>query len=126
MRAVMANPQLFLTPGVFGSMRLASGAAALALLIPDEAVQTDQTRKTVLTVAPDGTVVVKVVELGPIFDGLRVVRSGLRVSDQVIVGGLQNAIPGTKVQIKTKKDAILEEELKTRHSSDASISASTS
>lgn len=126
MRAVMANPKLFLTPGVFGSMRLANGAAALTLLIPDAAVQTDQTRKTVLTVGPDGTVVVKVVELGPIFEGLRVVRSGLKVSDQVIVGGLQNAIPGAKVQKKTEKDESLGEERKARHPLAGSIPASTS
>ncbi|WP_353098413.1 efflux RND transporter periplasmic adaptor subunit [Stenotrophomonas lactitubi] len=126
MRAVVANPKLFLTPGVFGSMRLTSGAAALALLIPDSAVQTDQTRKTVLTVGPDGTVVVKVVELGPIVEGLRVVRSGLKVSDQVIVAGLQNAVPGTKVQKKIEKDKPLAEDSNARGPLAGKIPASAS
>lgn len=100
MRAVVENPTLFLTPGLFGNMRLASGSGAPALLIPDSAVQIDQTRKTVLTVSAEDTVLVRTVELGPLVDGLRIVRAGLAADDRVIVGGLQHAIPGAKVQTK--------------------------
>lgn len=100
MRAVIENPKLFLTPGLFGNMRLASGSGAPALLIPDSAVQTDQTRKTVLTVSTEGTVLVRAIELGPLVDGLRIVRTGLAADDRVIVGGHQRAIPGAKVQTK--------------------------
>lgn len=81
-------------------MRLASGSGAPALLIPDSAVQIDQTRKTVLTVSAEDTVLVRTVELGPLVDGLRIVRAGLAADDRVIVGGLQHAIPGAKVQTK--------------------------
>lgn len=99
-RAVLANPDLFLTPGMFGNMRLSSGGATRALLVPDAAIQTDQARKTVLTVAADGTVSAKTVELGPVLNGLRVVRSGLASGDRVVISGTQMAMPGSKVQIR--------------------------
>jgi RND family efflux transporter MFP subunit len=99
-RAVFANPDGFLTPGMFGNMRLASGRATNALLVPDSAVQTDQARKVLLTVGRDGTVAAKPVELGPVVSGLRVIRSGLTPADRVIIVGAQHAVPGTKVQPK--------------------------
>jgi multidrug efflux system membrane fusion protein len=100
LRATIRNPSLFLTPGMFGSLRMASGQVVNALLVPDAAIQTDQMRKTVLTVAADGTVVAKPVELGPLVDGLRIVRSGLNPSDRVVVTGVQLAAPGSKVTTK--------------------------
>jgi RND family efflux transporter MFP subunit len=97
-RAVVRNPDSFLTPGMFGNMRLASGGTERALLVPDTAVQTDQTRKLLLVVARDGTVSAKEVELGPVIDGgLRVVRGGLAPGDRVVIEGTQMAIPGSKV-----------------------------
>ena len=99
-RAVLANPAMFLTPGMFGNMRLASGATTRALLVPDAAVQTDQARKTLLTVAGDGTVGAKPVTLGPVIDGLRIVRTGLAPGDRVVISGTQMAMPGTKVQVR--------------------------
>lgn len=99
-RAVLDNPKLFLTPGMFGNMRLASGAEAQALLVPDAAVQTDQARKTLLTVARDGTVAAKAVTLGPVIDGLRVIRSGLTPGDRIVISGTQMAMPGSKVQAR--------------------------
>jgi RND family efflux transporter MFP subunit len=100
LRATIHNPSLFLTPGMFGSLRMASGQVADALLVPDAAIQTDQARKIVLTVAADGTVTAKPVELGPVIDGLRIVRSGLAPSDRVVVSGVQLAAPGSKVTTK--------------------------
>jgi len=96
-RAVVANPDNFLTPGMFGNMRMASGGSENALLVPDTAVQADQTRKLLLVVGKDGTVVAKPVDLGPLVDGLRVIRSGLVPTDRVIIEGTQMAIPGSKV-----------------------------
>lgn len=104
-RAVLANPDMFLTPGLFGNMRLASGGTTHALLVPDAAVQTDQARKTLLTVARDGTVVVKPVTLGPVVDGLRIVSGGLSRGDRVVIGGTQMAMPGTKVQVRAGRIA---------------------
>ncbi len=102
-RATFANPDLFLTPGMFGQMRLASGGTTQALLVPDAAIQSDQARKTVLVIGKDDTVTVKPVELGPVIDGLRIVRSGLAASDRVVISNTQAAIPGTKVAARPDK-----------------------
>ncbi len=98
-RAVLSNPALFLTPGMFGNMRLASGGTVPALMVPDSAIVTDQARKTVLVVGKDGTVSAKPVQLGPVVDGLRVIRGGLTLSDRVVITGTQMAMPGSKVQV---------------------------
>lgn len=97
-RAILRNPNYFLTPGLFGNMRLASGGTQRALLVPDAAVQTDQARKTLLVLGQDGKVVVKPVELGPVIDGLRVIASGISPTDKVIISGTQMALPGMPVQ----------------------------
>jgi len=97
-RAVIRNPDNFLTPGMFGNMRLANGAKTDALLVPDSAVVTDQTRKLLLVVDRSGTVAARPVELGPLVDGLRVVRKGLKPTDQVVIQGVQAAMPGGKVR----------------------------
>jgi RND family efflux transporter MFP subunit len=103
-RALVRNPDNFLTPGMFGNMRLASGGTERALLVPDTAVQTDQTRKLLLVVARDGTVAAKEVALGPIIDGgLRVVRGGLAPGDRVVIEGTQMAMPGGKVTARVGK-----------------------
>ena len=104
-RAVLQNKDMFLTPGMFGNMRLATGARINALLVPDTAIQTDQTRKLLLTVAKDGTVVPKPVVLGPVIDGLRVIRSGILPTDRVVIIGTQMAAPGGKVDAKPGKIA---------------------
>ena len=96
-RATFANPDMFLTPGMFGNMRLASAGEAKALLVPDEAIQSDQARKTVFVLDKGDTVIAKPVELGPVVDGLRIIRSGLAPSDRVIVSNIQAAVPGAKV-----------------------------
>jgi len=96
-RAVLDNPKYFLTPGMFGNMRLANGGTVKALLVPDAAVQTDQARKIVLTVDRQNQVTAKAVDLGPVINGLRVVRSGLTPADRVIITGVQIAAPGAKV-----------------------------
>lgn len=95
-RAVFENPTGFLTPGVFGRLRLFGGEAE-ALLIPDEAIASDQARKIVMTVDEEGTVVPKAVQLGPIVDGLRIIRDGLTNTDRIVINGLQRARPGQKV-----------------------------
>jgi RND family efflux transporter MFP subunit len=96
-RATVANPDLLLTPGEFGRVRLSLGAPAPTLLVPDAAVLPDQSRHLVLIVAADGTVTPRPVEIGDIRDGLRVIRSGLNPDDRVIVDGLPYATPGSKV-----------------------------
>ena len=99
-RAIVPNPNYFLTPGMFGNMRLADGGTTAALLVPDAAIRTDQARKIVLTVGKDGTVAAKPVETGPLVAGLRVIRSGLAKSDRIVVQGVQFAMPGSKVNVR--------------------------
>jgi RND family efflux transporter MFP subunit len=95
-RAIFDNKDGLLTPGFFGRLRLFGGERE-ALLVPDSAIASDQASKIVFTVADDGTVGTKKVELGPIVEGLRVVRSGLAPTDRVVIDGLQRARPGQKV-----------------------------
>ena len=91
------NPDHFLTPGMFGHMRLLGSGSYPALLIPDQAVVTDQERQIVYVVGPDGVVRARPVELGPLSSGLRVIRSGLASSDAVVIDGVQRAQAGHKV-----------------------------
>jgi hypothetical protein len=83
---------------VFGRLNLFGGEMD-ALLVPDSAIVSDQTRKMVLTVGEDSTLKGTIIELGPIEDGLRVVRSGLSATDRVVIDGLANPFvrPGAKV-----------------------------
>jgi multidrug efflux system membrane fusion protein len=101
-RALFENKDGLLTPGFFGRLRLFGGKRE-TLLVPDSAVASDQASKIVFTVADDGTVGTKKVELGPIVEGLRVVRSGLAPSDRVVIDGLQRARPGQKVTAENGK-----------------------
>lgn len=99
-RAVVDNPDGFLTPGMFGHMRLLGSHSYTGLLLPDLAVTADQNRQVVLTVGADGKVAQKVVVTGPMVEGLRVIRSGLTADDQVIVSGSQRVRPGQPAKIK--------------------------
>jgi multidrug efflux system membrane fusion protein len=101
-RAVFDNKDGLLTPGFFGRLRLFGGEHE-ALLVPDGAVASDQSSKIVFTVADDGTVGTKLVELGPMVDGLRVIRSGLAPTDRIVIDGLQRARPGGKVKAEDGK-----------------------
>jgi len=96
-RAVFANPDFFITPGQFGRLRLPGSERYKAILIPDSAVVTDQSRKIVMTVKDDGTVEPRVVRPGPMVDGLRVIREGLGPTDRIIINGLVRARAGAKV-----------------------------
>ena len=102
-RAVVANPDYFLTPGMFGNMRLTDGAPAQALLVPDAAVRTDQARKVVYVVGKDGTVAAREVSPGPRIGSLRSIRAGLSADDRVVIQGLQMVQPGAKVAARVAK-----------------------
>ena len=97
-RAAFPNSDYFITAGQFGRVRVPLSQLHPAMLVPDAAVVTDQSTKLLFTVAPDGTVVPKPVELGPVVDGnLRIIRNGIDKDDNVIVVGLLRARPGQKV-----------------------------
>lgn len=101
-RAIFDNKDGLLTPGYFGRLRLFGGEHD-ALLVPDSAIASDQASKIVFTAADDGTVGTKRVELGPIVDGLRVIRAGLTPTDRIVIEGLQRARPGQKVTAQDGK-----------------------
>ena len=108
-RAIFDNTDGLLTPGSFGRLRLFGGEHE-ALLVPDAAISSDQSRKIVFTVADDGTVGTKLIELGPIVDGLRVIRSGLAATDRIVIDGIQRARPGQKVKPEDGKIEALAQE----------------
>lgn len=89
LRGVIQNPDGFLRPGMYGQVQLAGTAAYQALLVPDAAIVTDQARRIVYVVNADGTTAARPVELGPLVDGLRVIRAGLQASDRVVITGIQ-------------------------------------
>ena len=97
-RAVVDNAKQLLQPGLFGRLQLFGGEAD-ALLIPDSAIVSDQARKIVFVIGKDDVVEGRPVTLGPIVDGLRVVRDGIDKQSRIIIEGLANPAvrPGTKV-----------------------------
>jgi multidrug efflux system membrane fusion protein len=96
-RAVIPNKDLSILPGQFGRVRLIGSSPYEALLLPDTAIATDQSRKIVFVVKDDNTVEAKPVVLGPLDEGLRVIREGINAEDRIIIDGLQRARVGAKV-----------------------------
>jgi RND family efflux transporter MFP subunit len=96
-RAVVQNHDLSILPGQFGRVRLLGSSPYEALLVPDTAIATDQSRKIVFVVKDDDTVEGRAVELGPLDEGLRVIRTGLKPEDKVVIDGIQRARVGAKV-----------------------------
>lgn len=99
-RALVDNPKGFLTPGMFGHMRRFASRPTDAMLIPDQAVVNDQTRQLAYVVGADGVVAERTVEVGQLIDGMRVIRSGLEPTENVIISGVQRARAGRKVDAK--------------------------
>ncbi|HEY1077446.1 MAG TPA: efflux RND transporter periplasmic adaptor subunit [Fontimonas sp.] len=96
-RAVFANPDGALTPGLFARVRLVAGEQRERVLIDDRAVGADLGKKFVLALKADNTIEYRPVTLGPAVDGLRIVESGLAGGDVIVVNGLQHAKPGEAV-----------------------------
>jgi RND family efflux transporter MFP subunit len=96
-RAVFSNPDEMFTPGMFARVRVPGSPAYPALLIPDSAVASEQARKYVLVVDGENTAQQRYVTLGQLADNLRVVKSGLKPDDRIVVNGLMRARPGAKV-----------------------------
>jgi RND family efflux transporter MFP subunit len=96
--AVVANPNHFLTPGMFGRARLLGSGTYKAMLVPDEVITADQSRKLIFVVGQDGKVVQRTVETGPEVQGLRAIRDGLAPTDLVVLDGIAQLQPGAKVE----------------------------
>ncbi len=104
-RAIVPNTDLSILPGQFARIRVIGSAPYEALLLPDTAITNDQSRKVVFVVGKDDMVEMRPVTLGPLDEGLRVVREGLKKDDRVVVDGLQRARVGAKVTPQVAKGA---------------------
>lgn len=104
-RAELANEDHMLPPGSFVRVRIPLQHNVPALLVPDVALGADQGGRYVLVVGPDDVVAQRRVKTGILMDGMRVIESGLKPDDRVVVAGVQRAIPGEKVSPKLQTAA---------------------
>jgi RND family efflux transporter MFP subunit len=96
-RAVFANPDQLLTPGLFARVRLPGSGVRQALLIPDAAIGSDQTERYVYVVGEDDVISYRKIEIGSLVHGLRVVRGGLQPEERIVINGLQRVRSGITV-----------------------------
>ncbi|MBM4226189.1 MAG: efflux RND transporter periplasmic adaptor subunit [Gammaproteobacteria bacterium] len=96
-RATFANPGHVLLPGMFARVRLLGAGAHEAILVPEEAIVADQARKLLMVVGKDNIIEARPVVLGPMIDGLRLIREGLAPEESIVVNGVQRAHPGKPV-----------------------------
>jgi RND family efflux transporter MFP subunit len=96
-RALFENPNDIFTPGMFARVRVPASPPYQALLVPDAAIGSEQSRKFVLAVNGENVAEPKYVELGPLDGDLRVIKSGISAGDTIIVNGVARVRPGQKV-----------------------------
>jgi RND family efflux transporter MFP subunit len=96
-RALVPNPGGFLTPGQFGRLQLLGSGEFEALLVPDSAILSDQSRRFVWALGKDDLPEQRVIEPGNLERGLRIVRTGLRRDDRIVITGMQRVRPGARV-----------------------------
>lgn len=101
MRAVFDNKDELMAPGLFARVQIGGGVEKPAILITDRAVGTDQSHKFVFVVDKDGKAEYREVKLGPVVEGLRVVKAGLKPGERIVVNGLQRVRPGAPVSAQT-------------------------
>jgi len=106
MRAVFANTDGMIVPGLFARIRLPLSENHPALLVDERAIGTDQAQKFVLTLTATNTVQYRPVELGPVIDGKRIVRSGLTAGEKIVVNGLSRVRPGMPVTPQDETPAV--------------------
>ena len=104
MRGVLPNPDRVLLPGYFVRVRVPFDEQENALLVPDVALGSDQAGRYVLVVNGDNVVEQRKVQTGPLDGDLRVIESGLKPDDRVVIAGLLRAIPGQKVDPQLQED----------------------
>jgi RND family efflux transporter MFP subunit len=96
-RARLANPDYILQPGLSGRIEIEGSNTYSAMLIPDEAIGSDQSERVVYVLQADNSVISKAIRPGPRLYGYRVVRSGLDAGDMIVVKGVVRVRPGAKV-----------------------------
>jgi RND family efflux transporter MFP subunit len=97
MRAVFANADERIVPGLFARVRIPLSEKHEAILVDERAIGTDQAQKFVLTLSPTNTVQYQTVQIGPVLDGKAIIRSGLAVGDKIVVNGMARVRPGMPV-----------------------------
>ena len=101
-RAIFENAEGVLSPGLFARIRLAGSGKYTAILLPDEAIGTDQVQRLISVVDADNKVTLRPVKLGPVVEGLRVIREGIAPEDWIVIKGVQRARAGTTVNPEHK------------------------
>jgi RND family efflux transporter MFP subunit len=102
-RGVLPNPDRILLPGYYVRVRVPIDQQQNTLLVPDVALGSDQAGRYVLVVNADNVVEQRKVQTGPAEGDLRVIESGLKADDRVVIAGLLRAIPGQKVDPQLQK-----------------------
>jgi RND family efflux transporter MFP subunit len=102
-RGVVPNAERVLLPGYYVRVRVPLDEQQAALLVPDVALGSDQAGRYVLVVNKDNVVEQRKVQTGPVEGDLRVIESGLKAEDRIVIGGLLRAIPGQKVDPQLQK-----------------------
>jgi len=100
LRAVFANEDRALLPGMFATVRVPAGPAVQALMVPDTAVMADQNYKFVFVVSPEGTAEVRPIKIGRSHGSLRTVLEGLTPQDRLVVNGLVMVRKGAKLEVQ--------------------------
>jgi RND family efflux transporter MFP subunit len=103
LRGVFENPRHLFKSGLFVRVRLPIGQSYEAVLIPDEAILSDQGRKYVYVVNAQSAVEYRAVDLGQSIRGLRVIRKGVTTGERVIVSGMQRVKAKMEVQAKVQE-----------------------
>jgi RND family efflux transporter MFP subunit len=96
-RAVVANPDNLFSPGMFVRVQVPGSGKYQAVLIPDRALATDQAQRFVYVVGDDGKAQFRSIQIGPLIDGLRVIKEGLKAGEKVVTEGIINVRPGSPV-----------------------------
>lgn len=96
-RGVFPNPNGWLVPGFFARVRVPGSGRYQALLVPDAAIINDQNQKLLMVVRADDVIDPRPIKPGALFGDLRVIQSGIGLTDRVVVNGLMQARPGMKV-----------------------------
>ena len=98
LRAIVDNPDGRLLPGLYARVRLGGASPRQVVLIDEKAVGTDQAKRFVLVVGEGNQTAYREVQLGSVHEGQRVVESGLKAGETIVVNGLQRVRPGDTVQ----------------------------
>ena len=99
-RAVFRNDDGRLIPGQFARVRMGQPQKQTLVLVDERAIGTDQDKKFVMVVSEDNRAVYRPITLGGTVDGLRIITSGLKSGERIVVNGLQRVRPGALLKME--------------------------